>query len=1752
MNKFTGIMVFLLILAMSAGIATSEQSVTKQMTSINGMPVPEQAINFNLEISPPYINFMLQPGENKETTVTLKNKDKITVNVKPNTILASSGGYNVDSEWIKITPESAEIPAGGSQKFTIKVTVPLEASIGKSGVKIAFTDETMPTPYPSPSTNYIHALQVSLDILAKPNIQIMTKEIPNKGRQGPEISKEVSLQDTGGIITGIVTSLNGTPVADANVYAQGPGYGNAITDINGNYMLGGLLAGNYIISVNPPYGSNFISNFTIVHVSQNETVTSNIILQTGGIITGSVTASNGTPVADVYIYAKGPGYGSAMTDINGNYMMGGLTDGNYILIVSPPYGSNFISNSTMIYVSKDENVTANIVLQTGSIITGSVTASNGTPVADAYVYAQGPGYGNAITDINGNYMMGGLTDGNYIITVSPPYGSNYISNSTMIHVSYHETVTANISLHTGGIITGIVTTSNGTPVADAYVYTQGPGYGNAMTDINGNYIIGGLTDGNYIISVSPPYGSNYISNSTMIHVSRDETITTNIVLQTGGIITGSVTASNGTPVADANVYAQGSGYVNAMTDINGNYMIGGLTDGNYIISVSPPYGSNFITNSTMIHVSKDENITANIVLQTGSIITGIVTTSNGTPVADAYVYAQGSGYGSAMTDINGKYMIGGLTDGNYIIIVSPPYGSNFISNSTMIYVSQDENVTANIVLQTGGIITGIVTTSNGTPIADAYVYAQGSGYGSVMTNINGKYMMSGLTEGNYIISVSPPYGSNFISNSTMIYVSQNENVTANIVLQTGGIITGSVTASNGTPVANAYVYAQGLGYGSSSTDIDGNYMMSGLTDGIYIITVSPPYGSNFITNSTIIQVSQDETVTANIVLQTGGIITGIVTTSNGTPVANAYVYTQGLGYYGSSSTDIDGNYLLGGLTDGNYIVSVSPPYGSNLIINSTIVHVSQDETVNSNIILQTGGIITGIVTSWNGTPVANAYVYAQGSGYGSSSTDIYGNYSVVGLQAGNYVVYAYPPYGSDLAFNSTNVTVEIGVTSIANIILPIMNIIPPSIQSVEIRGEVAEGTFLWDAYNFPAFFYDFQGDVKTETLNVSNINGRIIPPGQLIYSTTPEEVAFAHSNFGKYQVIGFMAEKYFGGYTSNTSTLDPNTNFSNMSTLANGQLHKVLIDDDTKRSISVGGTIELKEGYVLKATDIDINARTILLSLLKDGNEVDVTPLMADKTYVYTKNISGVENLPLIIVRLDEVFQGTEVKVAFLKGLFQLSENSTSVKVGDQFDKMNITNVTRDVITMNNYLDISLDKNTNIDLLGNIKVKVADNDSLRFYPFVEITQPGKYEVRGPMFNESTMPLLTGRTFGGFYYDLDFDLQPESLNFTLPLSDISNRVIAKNELEYRTTKVPVEFKAYEMEKVHVAAADGTTYDVVGWQGEKWVAIKGVTNKIAKLALEMNTEDKKTLTTGETWSLGSGYDIIINAIDARTTPRQVWFTLRKNGSVIDEQICQAPQSSAIADKEKAVCYKTKTILGESDALLFMIYADSIFSGAISDMVQFKYAWLIDESSAKEIKSGDKFEVFEVRSATSDYIRMTNENTLNLSRNTETTLMGELKFKVADTDNLRFYPKIDYIIGETVQPVLTYLTVSPASPLTLVGNVTTFAAVPKDQNGNALNVIVTWSSSNTSVGMINSTGEFTAKEAGTTTITATGENVSTTATVTVAATITEIVGKYLPAGETKVNQTAGVSLALSDFVRENLSQTSFAQVLFAWLFS
>ncbi|HEX7627570.1 MAG TPA: Ig-like domain-containing protein [Candidatus Methanoperedens sp.] len=84
----------------------------------------------------------------------------------------------------------------------------------------------------------------------------------------------------------------------------------------------------------------------------------------------------------------------------------------------------------------------------------------------------------------------------------------------------------------------------------------------------------------------------------------------------------------------------------------------------------------------------------------------------------------------------------------------------------------------------------------------------------------------------------------------------------------------------------------------------------------------------------------------------------------------------------------------------------------------------------------------------------------------------------------------------------------------------------------------------------------------------------------------------------------------------------------------------------------------------------------------------------------------------------------------------------------------------------------------------------------------------------------------------------------------------------------------------------------------------------------------------------------------------------------------------------------------------------------------------------------------------------------------------------------------------------PVLTTIKVTPPTAKIIVGKTMSFMAKTLDQFNHKISAIVTWASSNTSVGTIANNGKFTALSAGTTTITATNGTINGSATITVKA--------------------------------------------------
>jgi hypothetical protein len=202
MNKKISLSILmLLILSTFGGVASSQEiGIVESSQTVQAVPIMESfdIQNFTkLEISPRYGNAQIQPGENKEMTVTIKNKEINSIKVSPIVVVPPFGEYLMDKEWITVSPANIEIPAGGSQKFAIKVIIPADASIGYYNANIAFTDEKIPTPYPEPFPNYVHSYSLSINLWAPPTIQISNSYINDQLEAGKEYDHKIKLKNTG-------------------------------------------------------------------------------------------------------------------------------------------------------------------------------------------------------------------------------------------------------------------------------------------------------------------------------------------------------------------------------------------------------------------------------------------------------------------------------------------------------------------------------------------------------------------------------------------------------------------------------------------------------------------------------------------------------------------------------------------------------------------------------------------------------------------------------------------------------------------------------------------------------------------------------------------------------------------------------------------------------------------------------------------------------------------------------------------------------------------------------------------------------------------------------------------------------------------------------------------------------------------------------------------------------------------------------------------------------------------------------------------------------------------------------------------------------------------------------------------------------------------------------------------------------------------------------------------------------------------
>ncbi|MEI6105010.1 MAG: S-layer protein domain-containing protein [Methanothrix sp.] len=582
-----------------------------------------------------------------------------------------------------------------------------------------------------------------------------------------------------------------------------------------------------------------------------------------------------------------------------------------------------------------------------------------------------------------------------------------------------------------------------------------------------------------------------------------------------------------------------------------------------------------------------------------------------------------------------------------------------------------------------------------------------------------------------------------------------------------------------------------------------------------------------------------------------------------------------------------------------------------------------------------------------------------------------------------------------------------------------------AVENVEVRGQVATADSTWNSQNFAGFYYDIKDDIGTETLSTTLTDKKLSgdSPYGVKYETTAQSKEFKFEDWGAFNVMGFLADRYFAGYVSNENA-EKNLLFkesTDENSLSSEQLQKILIDDDSEKTVTSGTPMKMEEGYELAIKSIDIDGNKVYLELSKDGSVVDskvISPSktdanMADKTYYYKNPAVGDQKkLVTIAAHFKNAFRGADQNLATVDGLWQISGEATDVKADTQYDKMTITSVDANAgtITMENKDNaITLSKNKDTALMSGIKIKTADNDTLRYYIYKEITEPGTYELRGAVATADNT--WNPQNFAGFYYDIKNDIGTETLSTTLTDKKLSGD--SPYGVKYMTTAQSKAFKFADWGAFNVMGFLADRYFagyVSNENAEKNLLFKESTdeNSLSSEQLQkilIDDDSEKTVTSGTPMKMEEGYELAIKSIDI--DGNKVYLELSKDGSVVDSKVISPSKTDAnMADK--TYYYKNPAVGDQKKLVTIAAHFKNAFRGADQNLATVDGLWQIS-GEATDVKADTQYDKMTITSvdANAGTITMENkDNAITLSKNKDTALMSGIGIKTADNDTLRYY--------------------------------------------------------------------------------------------------------------------------------------------------
>jgi hypothetical protein len=528
----------------------------------------------------------------------------------------------------------------------------------------------------------------------------------------------------------------------------------------------------------------------------------------------------------------------------------------------------------------------------------------------------------------------------------------------------------------------------------------------ATADDHGAYAIDDLVAGTYQIAALADRHLPMRSDALVLGLGehRDGV---DLVLPAGGVeITGTVSDLRGGPIARAEVYASPTtSFASVETDDDGRFHMWVWPGRIGVHAVADGYAT--------AHAWNRAPATFDLVMSPAGTLGGVVLDARTrTPVVGAHVSLTDR---DEVTDADGRFQFEGLSPDRYIAIAVARHAYGRSEGSVRVGLGQHVDDVVVLLQPAAGVEGKVLVGAPPKPCAEPSLSLLAGDDRVALDSRagpDGSVRIDGVRPGTYRLWVSCEGYTPIMSPPVEVADGDVTGLVWTLGPIAEGTIRGRVLSSAGAPIRGAQVSAGGR---EAISHPDGSFVLEHLEIGNVTVEVrsergvGPADGWGF-------DVDAGATVTSDLVLTAGGVISGTVTNPDGSPAANVAVRTE-VGHEAAQRTsDASGRFQFVGLPEGRFEL-VADADGDNASRRQDVsVRPGQTSTATLVVAPRTRRI-TGIVVDADGKPRTDVYVAASRDIFGDVDNGVLtgadGTFGLGPFAAGTYVVRGYESAGAE-------------------------------------------------------------------------------------------------------------------------------------------------------------------------------------------------------------------------------------------------------------------------------------------------------------------------------------------------------------------------------------------------------------------------------------------------------------------------------------------------------------------------------------------------------------------------------------------------------------------------------------------------------------------------------------------------------------------------------------------------------------------